>query len=166
MSVTEIILLIVREGDRPGMGPQRSFGDEMFCLYRWMFQGHAHMDWSNHPSVHCTVWNAIVHTADPLDHTFWPSWVQFCVELLTDTNYRPCGSSGREPACNGRDLVWIPGLGRSTGEGKGYPLQYSGLESFMDCLGWQKVRQGWVSFTFTFHSTIQLWLVEFVDGTS
>ena len=27
-----------------------------------------------------------------------------------------------------------PGLGRSPGEGKGYPLQYSGLENFMDCI--------------------------------
>ena len=31
------------------------------------------------------------------------------------------------------DLVSIPGLGRSPGEGKGYPLQYSGLENSMDC---------------------------------
>ena len=49
MSATEIILLVVREGDRPGMGPQRSFGDEMFCLYRWMFQGHMYMGWSKPP---------------------------------------------------------------------------------------------------------------------
>ena len=34
--------------------------------------------------------------------------------------------------CNTRDLGLIPGLGRSTGEGKGYPLQYSGLENSMD----------------------------------
>ena len=32
------------------------------------------------------------------------------------------------------DLGLIPGLGRSPGEGKGYPLQYSGLENFMDCV--------------------------------
>ena len=32
----------------------------------------------------------------------------------------------------GKDLGSIPGLGRSPGEGKGYPLQYSGLENFMD----------------------------------
>ena len=32
------------------------------------------------------------------------------------------------------DLGSIPGLGRSPGEGKGYPLQFSGLESFMDCM--------------------------------
>ena len=31
------------------------------------------------------------------------------------------------------DLGLIPGLGRSPGEGKGYPLQYSGLENSMDC---------------------------------
>ena len=30
----------------------------------------------------------------------------------------------------------IPGLGRSSGEGKGYPLQYSGLENSMDCSPW------------------------------
>ena len=39
----------------------------------------------------------------------------------------PCGSAGKESACNARDLGLIPGLGRSLGEGKGYPLQYSGL---------------------------------------
>ena len=33
------------------------------------------------------------------------------------------------------DLDLIPGLGRSSGEGKGYPLQYSGLENPMDCIG-------------------------------
>ena len=32
------------------------------------------------------------------------------------------------------DLGSIPGLGRSPGEGKGYPLQYSALENFMDCI--------------------------------
>ena len=42
-----------------------------------------------------------------------------------------CGSAGKESACNARDLGVIPGLGRSPGEGKGYPLQYSGLESSM-----------------------------------
>ena len=44
----------------------------------------------------------------------------------------PCGSAGRESACNAGDLGSIPGLGRSPGEGRGYPLQYSGLENSMD----------------------------------
>ena len=38
----------------------------------------------------------------------------------------PCGSAGKQSACNEGDLGLIPGLGRSLGEGKGYPLQYSG----------------------------------------
>ena len=37
----------------------------------------------------------------------------------------PCGSAGKESACNAGDLSSIPGLGRSPGEGKGYPLQCS-----------------------------------------
>ena len=39
----------------------------------------------------------------------------------------PCGTAGKESACNVGDLGLIPGLGRSSGEGKGYPLEYSGL---------------------------------------
>ena len=46
----------------------------------------------------------------------------------------PCGSGGKESAYNTGDLGLIPGLGRSTGEGKGYPCQYSGLENSMDCI--------------------------------
>ena len=45
----------------------------------------------------------------------------------------PGGSAGIESTCNVGDLGLIPGLGRSPGEGKGYPLQYSGLENSMDC---------------------------------
>ena len=46
----------------------------------------------------------------------------------------PCGSAGKESACNAGDLGSIPELGRSPGEGKGYLLQYSGLENSMDCI--------------------------------
>ena len=46
----------------------------------------------------------------------------------------PRGSAGKESAGNVGDLGSIPGLGRSPGEGKGYPLQYSGLENSMDCI--------------------------------
>ena len=42
------------------------------------------------------------------------------------------GSAGKDSACNAADLGSIPGLGRSLGEGKSYPLQYSGLENSMD----------------------------------
>ena len=46
----------------------------------------------------------------------------------------PCGSAGKESACNDGDLGSIPGLGRCPGEGKGYPFQYSGLENSMACI--------------------------------
>ena len=42
------------------------------------------------------------------------------------------GSAGKESACNAGDLGSIPGLGRFPGEGKGYALQYFGLENSMD----------------------------------
>ena len=46
---------------------------------------------------------------------------------------RPGGSDGKESDCNSGDLGSIPGLGRSPGEGHDHPLQYSGLENFIDC---------------------------------
>ena len=54
--------------------------------------------------------------------------------LLQHHNLKaPDSSVGKESACNVGHLGLIPGLGRSPGEGKGYPLQYSGLENSMDC---------------------------------
>ena len=46
----------------------------------------------------------------------------------------PCGTAGKESAFSAGDLSSIPGLGRSRGEGKGYPLQYSDLENYKDCI--------------------------------
>ena len=46
----------------------------------------------------------------------------------------PGGSAAEESTCKVGDLGWIPGLGRSPGEGKGYPLQYSGLVH-LSCAG-------------------------------
>ena len=43
----------------------------------------------------------------------------------------PVGTDGKESACNAEDLAWIPGSGRSPGEGNGYPLQHSSLENSM-----------------------------------
>ena len=52
------------------------------------------------------------------------------------------GSEGKEFACNAGDLGLIPGLGRSSGEGNGYPLQYSGLGNSMDRGVWQATGHG------------------------
>ena len=45
----------------------------------------------------------------------------------------PCGSSSKESACYAGDLGLISSVGRSPGEGKGHPFQYSGLENSMHC---------------------------------
>ena len=53
--------------------------------------------------------------------------------MTFDLNYTlsfPGGSDGKASACNAEDPGSIPGLGRSPGEGKGNPLQYSGLENW------------------------------------
>ena len=48
----------------------------------------------------------------------------------------PCGSDGKESACNARDPGSIPGLGRFPGESNSYPLQYSCLKNPMDREAW------------------------------
>ena len=69
----------------------------------------------------------------------------------------PCGSLGKESTSNARDLGSIPGLERSPGEEKGYPLQYSGLETSMDCIV-HGVAKSWMTFTVEsdFHVTFML----------
>ena len=61
----------------------------------------------------------------------------------------------KKSTCNEGDLGSIPGLGGSSGEGNGYPLQYSGLENSMDRGAWQVQPIGlqrgghdWATFTF------------------
>ena len=65
----------------------------------------------------------------------------------------PGGSADREPACNVRDLGSISGLGRSPGEGYGYPLWYFGLEISMDFIVHEVAKsRTWLSdFHFHFH---------------
>ena len=64
----------------------------------------------------------------------------------------PCGSAGKESACNVGDLGSIPGLGRSPREGKVYPLQYPGLENSMNCIV-HRVAKSWTQLSnFHFHT--------------
>ena len=53
---------------------------------------------------------------------------------LEKTLMLPAGSAAKESTCIEGDLGCIPGFGRFPGEVKGYPLQYSGQENFMDCI--------------------------------
>ena len=69
----------------------------------------------------------------------------------------PCGSADEESACNAGDLGSIPGLGRSPGEGKGYPLQYSGLENSTECVV-HGVAKSWTRLSdFHFLSMVVYW---------
>ena len=69
-------------------------------------------------------------------------WAFFGIAFLWDWNENwpfpgfPCSSVGKESACSAGDPGLIPGLGRSPGEGNGYPLQYPCLENLMDRGAW------------------------------
>ena len=65
----------------------------------------------------------------------------------------PDSSIGKESACNVGDPSSIPGMGRSTGEGIGYLLQYSGPENSMDCIV-QGVAKSWTRLS-DFHLHLQ-----------
>ena len=54
----------------------------------------------------------------------------------------PSGSDSKDSVCNVGDLHSVSGLGRSPGEGNGYPLQHSCLENSMDRGAWQVTIQG------------------------
>ena len=69
------------------------------------------------------------------------------------------GSNGKESTCNAGNKGSIPGSGRYPGEGKGNPLQYSGLENSTARGAWQATVQGvaeldtteWLTFSFHFY---------------
>ena len=86
----------------------------------------------------------------------WESFVNDLLIILVTFFHKgfPVGSAGKESTCNAGDQGWIPGLGRSPGEGKGYSLQFSGLENSMDCIihGVAK-SQKWLS-DFHFHFSL------------
>ena len=75
------------------------------------------------------------------------------------------GSAGKESTCNAGDLGSIPGLGRSSGEGKGYSLQYSCLENSMDYIavhGAAKCQTQLSDFHFHFQKKISQLSIDFV----
>ena len=62
--------------------------------------------------------------------------------MLIHSKGLPYSSDGKEFACNAEDQGLVPGLGRPSGEGNGYPLQYSCLENSMDRGAWQVTVHG------------------------
>ena len=62
------------------------------------------------------------------------SFIYSSISPINTCSTFPESSVGKESTCNAGDPGSIPGLGRSPGEGKGYSLQYSGLENSMNCV--------------------------------
>ena len=89
-------------------------------------------------------WRATVHGVSRV----WHDWVTCTfLRVMSPTSFIyddtehlfmgfPGGSDGKESACNAGDPGSIPVLGRSLGEGNGYPLQYSWLKNPMDIGAW------------------------------
>ena len=68
----------------------------------------------------------------------WSTWRKMLSLGLCTRNWGcPGGFSDKEFSCSAEDAGWIPGWGRSPGEGNGSPLQYSCLENPMDRGAWQ-----------------------------
>ena len=80
-------------------------------------------------------WELLLHLIRPGVCFFWPEvripYIAYWNALLMGF---PDSSVGKESTCNAGDPSSIPESGRSPGEGKGYPLQYSVLENSMDCI--------------------------------
>ena len=91
--------------------------------------------------------NSTVHGGSQRVRHNWVSLSLFRLRTGYQGKGLPGGSEGEESACNVEDLGSIPGLGRSSGEGNGNPLQYFCLENSTDrepgglqSTGWQRVR--------------------------
>ena len=88
------------------------------CIGRWILH-------------HCATWKAHATRPPPFSlaqmqrHTRLPRWL-----------------SDKESTCNTGDMGWIPGSGRSSGEGNGNPLQYSYLGNLIDRDAWQAIVHG------------------------
>ena len=94
------------------------------------------------PSQHSTVISQLLEQPEGKSSTLFASEILGCGKRILKTVDRlptavfagfPCGSAGKESSCNVGGLGLTPGLGRSPGEGKDYPLHCCGLENPMDC---------------------------------
>ena len=114
--------------------PWESPGKNTGVGCHFLLQGIFPTQGSNLGLLHCrqTLYR-LSHQGSPLK--IYPRLCSTALSSRFHHVYDPSpGSAGKESACNVGDLGLIPGLGRSPGEGKGYPLQYFGLESSMDCI--------------------------------
>ena len=105
----------------------------LFTLLNPLFSGLHKMDFPDSSVGKESAYGA----GDPSSYS-WARKIQWRRDRLLTLVFLgfPCGSAGKESTHNAGDLGSIPGLGRSAGEGKGYPLQYFGLENSMYYSPW------------------------------
>ena len=143
-------------GWTPGVGDGQG---GLACCYSWGCKESDTTEWLNWTEVATThlptsdgvvfFWlNSLTNPLSTLVY-IWPT--------VSFTSGFPGGSAGKASARNVGDLGLIPGLRKSPGEGKGYPLQYFGLENSMDYIvhGVTRVRHDWVTFTSLIYITCQ-----------
>ena len=106
----------------------------------WATAHRAGKSWRQLSNWACTHYIQIYYTI----HIMSKLYIYLCAYVFMGF---PGGSDGKEGACNAGDLGSVPGLGRSSGEGNGYSLQFSCLESPMDRRAWlsivHEVAQSW-----------------------
>ena len=105
--------------------------------------------WIKNKDLLCSTGNCIHHLVMTYVEKNWKYIYVYITEYICIYNWIyyigwgfSCGSDGKESACNVGHLGSIPELGRSPGEGNGYPLQYSGLENSIDRGAWQATVHG------------------------
>ena len=91
---------------------------------------------SVYPSISLSVSIFFLSLSLSHTHTTTRKLTKILIEVVSDGWGFPGGSDGKEPTCNVGEPCSIPGLGRSPGEGNGYPFQYSCLENPMDRGAW------------------------------
>ena len=107
--------------------PCRTCGRErtLFLLFFYILHSYFYL------MIHASVFHTCTYFLFPpaLLRYHWHETYLLLYHFITSFLGFPCGSESKESACNAREPGSIPGLGRSSGEGKGYPLWYSCLEN-------------------------------------
>ena len=98
-------------------------------LYHWCLGSYSYMGLNPHKSYALTVRHAKFRLLCLFHLAFYRTDYLWQFQFLPLYQHFPHSSVGKESACNAEDPSSIPGSGRSPGEGKGYPLQCSGLEN-------------------------------------
>ena len=110
--------------------------DYVACFFKWMDEIYLYWNSAGQMLNVCWIKCSDHYTTKYFHKCFKKHETQNIINLWFLRLYIrgfPCGSAGKESTCNAGDLGLIPELGRCPGEGKGYPLQYSGLENSMGC---------------------------------